>query len=446
HYEYRDVRPIYRYSVEMVLVTFFLMVLPIMLVLIVENPGYKEIFSVFLNIKNPRVKTFFKFCCFIALTYDIFILSKIFMDNLLYVFVWLLTLLDVRIEGAIATALQIICSSTDNLKNTIATLFVFFVASELLGGYTPFKTEMDINHLILTIMLWYVCFSFMLFLENLIMNIFFGEIGRGSFAGRIYDANSKSFVFKKLLAISMKKLEGKKAMDKVINEMINDYESSIFLKHASLNLVSKEAAVEIAESIFGYLGIKKLEYKKIKKFFPDIYEDVYRYLSQGRTEKKEPVSFDTFKEQCINLYQERVDIALSLSDRDKILSRLNVVLLFGVYFLGLILFLMLLNVDYKVYLASLGPFLFAFGWIFQDSIKELYRCFVFLLISHPFDNGDRIVINNEELKVANIDLFYTSFYNNNGRVVYMPNLFLATQKIFNLRRSLHESETVELLI
>lgn len=447
HYEYRQIRPIIRYAIELLIIFLLFMTLPMILLLSISPKSFLDVFRGIISIPNSELDSFFKISLFVVVSYSIFILSGFFMKNLLYSIVFILSLLEVNIEGRLAIILQIICSSTNNLGNAIAAGLIFLLANSLYGPYEFLKETLDFHHLILTLIFWYACFTFVLFVENLVMNIFFGEIGRESFRGRIFDANCKTFIFKKLLAIGEKREAGEDEMNKIIDGMKNQFDSSIFLKHNDLRLSSPDAANEIVESIFAYFEIEEMEYDSIKRFFPENCDEVYRYLSKGvESEEKPPILKKTILDQAIALYKERMDIIQSLADRDKILSRLNIILLIAVGFISIIILLFLLNVNYKIYLASVGPFLFAFGWIFQDSIKEIYRCFVFLLVSHPFDNGDRVAIDGKEYVVIEIDLIYTTFLNTNGRIVYMPNLVLFVKNIENIRRSFIESEDIEIKI
>jgi small-conductance mechanosensitive channel len=76
----------------------------------------------------------------------------------------------------------------------------------------------------------------------------------------------------------------------------------------------------------------------------------------------------------------------------------------------------------------------------------VYRCFAFHLINHPFDCGDRVVIDNEEMTVLRIDLMYTTYMNQNGRVRYIPNAAMFLKNVDNIRRSDIQSEDVEISV
>ncbi|WUR02684.1 mechanosensitive channel of small conductance (MscS1E) [Vairimorpha necatrix] len=64
---------------------------------------------------------------------------------------------------------------------------------------------------------------------------------------------------------------------------------------------------------------------------------------------------------------------------------------------------------------------------------------IFLFIIHPYDIGDRILVNLdnhiENLVVSELNVFSTVFLRWNGTCVYVPNSLLSTKLITNIRRS-----------
>ena len=445
HYEYRDIPHIYRCIIEIVIIAVFIMFLPVILVLLDQKVSYEGPMPSLSQKASPNLVSYFKNSFFITVTYIIFVFSSVFVESCLYWFVALLSLLGIQIDQGLATFLQIVSNATGHLKNTLVALLVFLLASSLYEKYTFLEETIDINHFLMTLLVWSSLFSLMLFIERIIINAIVDEIGRGSISGRIFDANYKTFIFKKLAAISQTKSYGRDKMKKVIDGMNNDFESNIYIRHNDLDMSSNEAVFRLVKSIFWYLDINNLEFESIKDFFPSNYDEVYNYLSNGGAHGEHAlIPLETVRDQAISLRVEKDEIIQSLVDRDNILDRLNYVLLAGVGFLGLVLLLFLLNVNYKIYFASIGPLIFTFGWIFQGSVVELYRCFVFLLFSHPFDSGDRVVIDNQELVVKAIDLLYTTFEDTNGMRIYIPNVVMFTKNIGNIRRSDLESEEITL--
>ncbi|TBU04058.1 mechanosensitive ion channel protein [Hamiltosporidium tvaerminnensis] len=441
HEKYSNINIIFRYAIEMAIVLILFMSWSILLSLICRDPNTYPIFKTLTSDKKiNETAEFIRESFFVSLVYIIFVSVTLFIDNLLYIVVYFLTIFGVEVVGIVAELLHILRRSRHHLKNSIVAYLVFVMANFVLANYKFFAQKKDFTYIFLTGIFWFGCLSAILFAESFLMNILTSELRNKSFKGRIWDANYKTFIFKKLAAIAEATPYGKHNVNVIISKMNVDYDTGFYLKHNELDLSEPGAVVE---SILGYLEVDQLESEDIKRFFPNNSDEVINYL-YGSVPESEcvSISYEVLKKRAEDLYQERTDIMRSLYDRDNILRKLNLILTTLGFSLSIIIFMILLNLNYKVYLASIGPFIFGFGWIFQDSIKEIYRCFVFLLINHPFDCGDRIILDNEELTVLRIDLLYSTFVNINGRVTYIPNGAMFLKKIDNVRRSDLQAEDI----
>lgn len=457
HEKYESVNVLLRCFIECFVIIFIFMFFPILLILL---PPYTKSYNIFKN-TDPSLKVnnyteFFRENLFVSLCYCIFIFFSLITDRMLIVVGYILTMLGVSVEGFVAEILQMLVASKKHLRNAIVSILVFYLAVLLISNYKFLSTQISLCHFFMTLIFWFFCMSTILFIETFCMNILLSELRRKSFRGRIWDVNYKTFVFKKLAAIADASISGSNTNNEKVRMLIwglkNDFDTGFFLRHNDLNLTSQDQAKAIPNDIFVFLHLNDdvMPYDLIKRFFPANHLEVYGYLS-GNTVTKEttdfpPIPYETFESKCVELFQERMDIARSLYDRDNILRKLDFILFSVVLFFGIIIFLFLLNVDYKVYVASIGPTVFGLGWIFQDSIKELYRCFVFLLLSHPFDCGDRVRIDNEELIALRIDLLYTTFVTLTGKIKYIPNAAMFLKTIENYRRSDLQSEEVTMTV
>lgn len=446
HHKFRKTNQNLRLIIEMFIVVILFMLTPTILLAWKKPDGFtlQEI----LNLRSKGdILSFFRETLFFSSTYVIFIASTILMDYYLYMIAATLSTFDVKIEGFVADFLEVLKLYSYHLRNFLAASCIFLIANILIQPY-QFKTKnITPTHLFLTFIFWFACLSAVLFIEKCIVNFLTSEMKKSSFRSRIWDANFKTFVFKKLAAIAESIPKGEIEKQTAINSVQNEFDPGYFLRHNDIDLNSEEKAADIAESIFAYLDLETIDYEKIEEFFSDRADEVIRYLSNSSKEPKSIViDFITLKSRAIELYRERKAISQSLLDRDSIILKLDFILLCGVFFISFLGFLLLLNVDYKFYLASIGPFLFAFSWVFQDNIKDLYKCFVFHLISHPYDVGDRVMIDDDEFVVEKVDLLYTTFLDNNNKTSYIPNTSLFLKKIINIRRSKNQCETLEICV
>ncbi|KAF7684378.1 Mechanosensitive ion channel protein Msy1 [Astathelohania contejeani] len=448
HTKYVHVNPTIRYSIELFLVSILFMVWPVILVII--HPPIGGIINILSDSSVTKETSFFKENLFFTLSYMTFTIVSLITDKILYISAIALKAFEIKIEGIAAEFLQILQDSRTPLRNSIVSIIIWVLSNKILKKYEFFAKHLDIHHIIMTFVFWYGILSIILFCERFIMNIFTSEIRRSSFRGRIWDTNYKTFIIKKFYMVSEAHDYGRHEEAGVIKNTKMDYDTGFFLRYNDLDLSTAEAAKGLAESVFGYLEIIELEYELIQYIFPDNPEEIQNYLhgSKIKDEDREdtPISFELFENRCVELQQERVDIARSLYDRDNLLRKLDYILVSGCFFFGIMILFFLFDFDYKIYIASVGPAIFGFGWIFQDTIKDLYSCFVFHLFSHPYDCGDWVVINGQTLLVSRIDLMYTTFMNELGRVAYIPNTAMFSSKIDNIRRSDIQSHEIEMLV
>lgn len=452
HVKYQHINVFIRCLVECIIIAFLFLTWPILLYIILPKTKGYNLFTHLTKLdKYNPVSEYLRQNVFIVSTYFVFIMFSLFFDNILYVSAFIFNIFGVAVKGKVGEFLQVISASKNHLRNTCVSLVVFIIAINLVATYEFFSQQKDVSFIFFTLIFWFSCVSCILFVKTFFMNYLTSELRRQSFRGRIWDTNYKTFVFKKLAAIAEATPQGKRAQNEIIYGMHNDYDTGFFLRHNDLELNTKECAKEVAEGIFGYLEVQELTFKMIKRFFPENYGEVYNYLSHDSFNEKgkddpAPITYEMIAALCLELYQERMDIARSLYDRDNILRKLDFVLTAIVGFFGFIIFFILIDIDYKIYIASVGPFLFGFGWIFQDSIKELYRCFIFHLINHPFDCGDRVQIDNEDLVVLRIDLLYTTYTTLNGKIKYIPNASMFYKNVINIRRSDTQAEDISILV
>ncbi|EOB13521.1 hypothetical protein NBO_69g0015, partial [Nosema bombycis CQ1] len=353
---------------------------------------------------------------FLTISYIIYVIINAISENILYLAVTILTFLRIPIESRVVEFLQVIKATSYYSSMSLICFIIFIAYDKMIETYVWSK--------------------------KFLVNFYTTEIRRLEFRNRIWDINYKVFIFKKLVAISMAPASNRKDLGK---DYQLDFDPGFFLKHQDIKLNSEQNAKNVAESIFGYLEIKKLTYDNIKEYFPTNHDEVYNYLCDkkfGENDTRPDLSYDDFEHRAITLANERNDMLNTLNDRESIYNKLDFILVFICIYASLMILAFLLDINYKVYLTSVGPFIFSLSWIFSDTIKEIYNCFVFLLIRHPYDGGDRVLVDDVEYQVQKIDLLVTTFIDLNNKIVYIPNPTLFSKKIDNIRRSNKQSDLV----
>lgn len=410
--------------------------------------SYQELKNIFVQ-KDVEVEETLKYLqqyIFITVSYVMYVIIHFIAENILYIALSILTFFRVEINELIVELLQVLKATSEYSSMSLICFIIFYAYSSLVKSYKMFSNDRSTEHIVLTVLLWYGFLMAITFVEKFIMNFCTSEIRRIEFRNRIWDINYKTFVFKKLVAISKADPGDRSTIGDTFE---SDYDPGFFLKHNDLRLNSEENAKNVAESIFAYLEISKLTYDEIKTYFPNNYDEVYNYLCDKKfkdDEERPDLSYEDFEARVISLFTERNDMSRTLQDRESIFHKLDLILFSLCLYVSLVIFAILLNIDYKVYLASVGPFVFGISWVFSDTIKEIYNCFVFLLVSHPYDVGDRVLIDNVEYLVQRTDLLATTFVDLNGKLSYIPNPVLFNKKIENIRRSSKQSDTLTIKV
>ena len=87
------------------------------------------------------------------------------------------------------------------------------------------------------------------------------------------------------------------------------------------------------------------------------------------------------------------------------------------------------------------------SFVFAVTAQEVLGSCIFLFVKHPYDIGDRVDVNNDELTVVRISLLYTNFKRvANGKAVQIPNIVLNNLWIENVTRSRSMREFVTVFV
>jgi hypothetical protein len=95
-----------------------------------------------------------------------------------------------------------------------------------------------------------------------------------------------------------------------------------------------------------------------------------------------------------------------------------------------------LNKSFTTTLATAGTALLSMSFVFAVTCQEVLGSCIFLFVKHPYDIGDRIDINSDQLTVEHISLLFTVFKRvQSGKMVQIPNIALNSLWVENISRS-----------
>ncbi|KAF9203733.1 hypothetical protein BGZ49_006114 [Haplosporangium sp. Z 27] len=185
-----------------------------------------------------------------------------------------------------------------------------------------------------------------------------------------------------------------------------------------------------------------------------VLEDFYPYFD---TEEEARAAFTIFdkdgngdisksemKEKIFYVYKERKDLHTSLRDLSQAVGKLNVIFLTIMFIIWLLIVLSIFGKDVVKNMLSIGSFLVALSFVFGNSLKILFENIVFLFITHPYDSGDLVSIDGNDMYVREVGLNSTTFVTWDGKRMYYPNSLISQRPIYNVRRSPNMTDKIVL--
>ena len=159
---------------------------------------------------------------------------------------------------------------------------------------------------------------------------------------------------------------------------------------------------------------------------------------------------DLNKEEFLNsvkaIYDEQQVLSKLVVDHNDIISKLDGIMMFAVYSIDLALCLTFLGIPGLDMLKAIFGLIVAVGVVFGDALMKVFDSLVFVLVTHPYDLGDRVEIGGKYLYVESVGLWTTIFEGPGGLNTIMTNASLSNEMISNFRRSPAENEVFSYLV
>ncbi|KAK1369390.1 Mechanosensitive ion channel protein [Heracleum sosnowskyi] len=90
--------------------------------------------------------------------------------------------------------------------------------------------------------------------------------------------------------------------------------------------------------------------------------------------------------------------------------------------------------------------LVAAAFLFGNTCKTIFEAIIFVFVMHPFDVGDRCVVDGVQMVVEEMNILTTVFLRFDNEKIYYPNSVLATKAISNFYRSPDMGDSLEFSI
>ncbi|KAL5770137.1 hypothetical protein ACOSP7_014291 [Xanthoceras sorbifolium] len=227
-----------------------------------------------------------------------------------------------------------------------------------------------------------------------------------------------------------------------ISKTVDDFEA------AESEIHSEWKARTIAQRIFKHVA------KPSAKYIEE--EDLLRFLKREEIHTVFPlfegalesgrISKSSFRNWVVHACIERKALAHSLNDTKTAVQQLHKLASAIVMVVIIVVSLLVLGVATTNVVFLVTSQLLVAGFMFQNTCKTIFESIIFVFVMHPFDVGDRCVIDGVQMIVEEMNILTTVFLRYDMEKIYFPNSVLITKAISNFRRSPEMGDSVEFTV
>ncbi|KAK4435553.1 Mechanosensitive ion channel protein 10 [Sesamum alatum] len=192
-------------------------------------------------------------------------------------------------------------------------------------------------------------------------------------------------------------------------------------------------------------GAKYIEEGDLMRFLQRVEIHTIFPLFEGALETGK-ITKSAFRNWVVRAYYERKSLAHSLNDTKTAVQQLHKVASAIVAVIIIVETLMVMGVASTKIIAFILTQLLLLGFTFQNMCKTIFESIVFVFVMHPFDIGDRCVIDGVQLIVEEMNILTTVFLRYDNEKIYYPNSVLITKPISNFYRSPEMCDTINFTI
>lgn len=153
------------------------------------------------------------------------------------------------------------------------------------------------------------------------------------------------------------------------------------------------------------------------------------------TGEKGQINKSSFRDWVVNVYNERKILAHSLNDTKTAIEELTKVTSIILVIMIIIIWLLLMGFATTKVLVFISSQLLLVVFMIGNACKTAFEATIFVFVMHPFDVGDRCVIDGVQMIVEEMNILTTIFLRYDGEKIAYPNSILATKAISNFNRS-----------
>lgn len=216
-----------------------------------------------------------------------------------------------------------------------------------------------------------------------------------------------------------------------------------------LDVNSPAEARRLARTLFrAYRGRHRRSY-----LIPSDFEVAYKNPEDAKeafevfdSDRNGDVSMTEMKNTIVEIYKDRRFVAKSLEDTSSALSQLDLIFLFVAMIIVAFEAFAIFNVDVSKTLTTFYTLAIGASFVFKESAQEVFDSIIFLFVTHPFDTGDRVCVNESVMVVQKMSLLSCQFLLWDNTQIFINNALLSQMFIMNYRRSGYQWESVKMQV
>ncbi|KAI5170380.1 mechanosensitive ion channel protein 4/5/6/7/8/9/10 [Pancytospora epiphaga] len=233
-------------------------------------------------------------------------------------------------------------------------------------------------------------------------------------------------------------LDAKRILLKEFQDMMKttvSYSGSLPAILGKIRSISASRANKLVRKLIRTAKIDRIG--DIGRYFKD--QDVFEYiLDQLGMSKDEKIERSNVVHIIEKAYKERFVINRSIEQVNAAIDKVAFCGKIGTFVFAAVA-IYISAIENKSTIVGVVSTIFGAQFLNKIISENVIQSIMFLFVIHPFDIGDRVLIKldsvEENLLVAELNVFSTLFYRWDGTSVFIPNYVLANHPISNVRRS-----------
>ncbi|CAO2816638.1 unnamed protein product [Amaranthus hypochondriacus] len=174
-----------------------------------------------------------------------------------------------------------------------------------------------------------------------------------------------------------------------------------------------------------------------------IWEEVSLVYQNFDVNDKGQVDLKAFSKWVVKVFKDRQSLKHALNDNKTAVDEFNKLLNGILIIIIIILWLLLTEIVTTKILVFFSSQLLVAVFVFGNTCRTIFEAIIFVFVMHPFDVGDRCVIDGSLMIVEEMNILNTIFLKIDKEKVYYPNSVLATKAIGNYYRSPDQGDSLE---